>query len=151
MLGHVTIGCCHITSHHTRDGLLAEVVVEEGIYLLGSLGCLTIDRSCSDIELHRARTTAGNTDIVNQIPSPTGGNLNLILASIHDKGTDFCLIDSFRSSLECGCIAIDREVNDLVTPLTVIADIDRKFTTICSIVFEGDLAIALFHGKGLTP
>ena len=37
MLGDIAIGRLHVAGHDARDGLLAEVVVEEGIEGLGSV------------------------------------------------------------------------------------------------------------------
>ena len=150
MLGDVAVGFDHITCHDARDGFLAEIVIEEGIDLLGGLGGVGIDRCMGDIELHSARTAAGDTDVVDEIPGPVGGDLNGVVARTHDEGTYLYLTHARDRCLERTGAAIDGDINRLFSPLAVVADIDGIFSILSSRVGKGDLGIVFLHSQCLS-
>ena len=52
--------------------------------------------------------------------------------------------------MEGAAVSIDGDVDDLVAPLSVIADIDAIFPALRCGIGEGNLAVVFFHGKGLS-
>ena len=123
MLGDVAVGRPHVAGHDARDGLLAEVVVEEGIDGLGSVGGIGIRRCRGDVELH-GTLAVGYGDVVDAEPGPAGCKHNRIVALIHKVGADNGLAWTFLCRVEGGSVAIDRQINHLVAIQSVVANGD---------------------------
>ena len=149
MLGDVAVGRLHVAGHDARDGLLAEVVVEEGIDGLGCIGGIGVHRCLGDVELH-GTLAAGYGDIVDAEPGPVGSDLDRIVALIHEVGSDNGLARSFLRRVEGGSVAIDRQIDHLVAIQSVVADGDGVLAAFYSRVGKGDFGIALCEFEGLT-
>ena len=147
MLGDIAVGRLHVAGHDARDGLLAEVVEEEGIDGLGCVRGIGICRCRGDVELHGA-LAVGDGDIVDAEPGPAGCDLNRIVALIHEVGTGNGLAWSFLRRVEGGSVAIDRQIDHLVAIQSVIADGDGVFAAFGSRIGKGDLGIALRQFEG---
>ena len=149
MLGDITISCCHITSHDARDGLLAEVIVEESIDFLGSIGSIGIDRSLCNIELYPARITTGDADVIDAEPSPVRRNLDGVFSFVHDERAHFGFFDNLVASLEIACCTINSYIDHLGAIESIVTDIDGILTTFSCCVSKGDFGIVLSEFEGL--
>ena len=139
MLCDIPIGRRHVTSHHTRNGLLSKIVIEEGVYFLSIGCCLRINRGWRYIKRQRDTIILLDADIVNAEPCPTGSDNDGVIAFIHKESTNGCLCSPLGR--ESTVTAVHGKVHHLVAMKSVIAHIDDIFPFFRLIVGKGDFGI----------